>query len=180
MNLCLRPWTLIHGSRGRRPWLCLGWVALAVARGTLLGETDTPRPSPDVSQPKPKPSATRHATFTLPKLTLIRSVFVAPAPGGEGVDPFFPHLTPRAGSAPAEAAPPVVADVAAQLRLKGISGRAGHRLAIINAATLAEGEEAEVKTDAGPVRLRCLQIHNDRVSIQIGKERRELKLVPEG
>lgn len=104
------------------------------------------------------------------------SVFVIPNSPGEGKDPFFPVSTRRA---PPEAiktnTQPVISF---DLQLKGISGPADHRLAIVNNRTLQAGEESEVTTATGRVRVRCLDIKTESVVVQIGSERRELRLRP--
>jgi hypothetical protein len=109
-------------------------------------------------------------------LTIPLSVFVIPDSAKEGKDPFFPLSTRRA--------PPEVIETNSQpivsfdLHLKGISGPTDSRLAIVNNRTLQAGEEAEVTTSNGRVRIRCLDIKRESVVIQIGPERRELRLRP--
>ena len=72
----------------------------------------------------------------------------------------------------------IAAPIVADLRLNGISGPPDHRLAIINNKTFDAGEEAEVNTNAGRLRIRCIEIQPDAVIIQIGGERRVLRLRP--
>jgi hypothetical protein len=69
----------------------------------------------------------------------------------------------------------VVPDV---LTLKGISGVKGRALALINDQTLAVGESGKVRVGTTNVLVRCIEIRNDSVLIQIGesKEQRELSL----
>jgi hypothetical protein len=109
-----------------------------------------------------------------------RSVFVQPLTREEGKDPFFPQsLRPYARQPvlvpiPLTNVPPPVVNV--DLKLKGISGTAEKPLAIINNVTLTEGEERDVMTNTGKQRIKCLQIKGEVVLVQIGIERRELRL----
>ena len=50
------------------------------------------------------------------------------------------------------------------------------RLCLINNGTFAEGEEGEVITAEGKVRIRCIKIKEDSVLIEAGGERQELRL----
>jgi hypothetical protein len=109
-----------------------------------------------------------------------RSVFLQPLTRDEGKDPFFPQsMRPYARQpvlvpvTPTNVPPPVVN---VDLKLKGISGTAEKPLAIINNVTLTEGEERDVMTNTGKQRIKCLQIKGEVVLVQIGIERRELRL----
>jgi hypothetical protein len=122
--------------------------------------------------PETKPGAERPVA---PSNAVPQSVFVVPKNPKEGRDPFFPNSTllwgtvsktPKQTSTP-EAAPMV---------LMGISGTGDHKLAIINNRTLAEGEETEVSSGGGRIRFRCVEIKKDSVIIEVGGERRELRL----
>jgi hypothetical protein len=62
------------------------------------------------------------------------------------------------------------------LRLQGISGGAEKRLAIINNRTFDIGEEAELRIDAKPLKVRCLEIRDRSVLIEINGHRQELAL----
>ena len=107
-----------------------------------------------------------------------QSMFTLPASPLEGRDPFYPHsMRPYAGylaahtnRAVVEAAPIV------ELHLNGISGSAARPLAIINNRTFEVGEQADVYSNAGRSRIRCIEIGPDSVIIQIGGERRMLHL----
>jgi hypothetical protein len=93
----------------------------------------------------------------------VQSVFNLPTNSKEGRDPFFPEST-RALVAAASTNHTV--EITA-LKVRGISGAAGHLLAIINNHTFAVGEEGDVKTAAGPVHVRCLEIQNNAVVVEI-------------
>jgi hypothetical protein len=68
--------------------------------------------------------------------------------------------------------------VAVELKLNGISGIAGRRLAIINNRTFEIGEEGEVVSNAGHVRIVCKDIQADSVRILVSGEERLLRLRP--
>ncbi len=106
-----------------------------------------------------------------------QSVFVIPKTPTEGKDPFFPNATRVYNSD----TPVRVKDPAASvgdLSLKGISGTATEPLAIINTTTFTTGEESDVMTTAGRMRVRCVEINvvKGTVLVQVGGERRELRL----
>lgn len=60
--------------------------------------------------------------------------------------------------------------VPAKLTLKGISGAVSRRFALINDATLARNEEARVRVGATNVLVRCLDIRDKSVLIQVRGE----------
>ena len=74
--------------------------------------------------------------------------------------------------------PTVAVAVTVDLKLNGISGTAARRLAIINNRTFEANEEGVVSTTSGPVRIRCLEIKDDSVLVQVGGEQRVLRLRP--
>lgn len=64
-----------------------------------------------------------------------------------------------------------------ELSLKGISGPASRRMAIVNNQTLGVGEQARVKLGDGEVKVRCLEIAETSAIVMVdGSERRELRL----
>ena len=93
-----------------------------------------------------------------------------------GRDPFFPNSTRRAERTPL-AEEPLVAPIV-QLSLKGISGPAGRRFALINNQPLAPGESAMVRVTGGQVKVHCWEIRESSVVISIAgdPERKELHL----
>lgn len=105
-----------------------------------------------------------------------KSVFRVPASSQEGRDPFFPLSSLRTSQVspskpPAAAAP-------AELELKGISGSADHRLAIINNRTFEPGEEGTVLSNVGRVRITCKEIGADSVRVILNGQERTLTLRP--
>jgi hypothetical protein len=107
-----------------------------------------------------------------------QSVFVMPTNPQEGRDPFFPRSTrPYAAAVLIRPnltnAPPVLQ---LDLHLNGISGLAGKQLAIINGRSFEEGEEGDIISNGAHARIRCLEIKSDSAVVQIGAERRVLRL----
>ena len=79
-------------------------------------------------------------------------------------DPFFPaSLRQAVTNAVAKAVP---AFNASNFVLKGLSGGAGHRLAVINNRTFAIGEKYEVTTPTGKVPITCEEIKEQSVIIR--------------
>jgi hypothetical protein len=152
---------------------CVRAAALAAA-AVLFSGTATHAAPP--KKPAPAPAPTAHmAESNAPSSEppqVPQSVFTIPRNPKEGRDPFYPNSDrlfnppkPKSTSAGAEA-----------LVLNGLSGTARGRLAMINGKTLAEGEETEVATSEGRLRIRCLQIKTDSVVIESAGQRRELRL----
>jgi len=84
-----------------------------------------------------------------------------------------PAPAPMFNGAPT-APPPRYSD----LVLKNISGTAGRRFALINNQTLTAGEAARVKLGDGDVKVRCIEIREQSVVVQVDGQpsQRELKL----
>ena len=96
-----------------------------------------------------------------------------------GKDPFFPNRalgpvvkvpTPKTGEK--------TVDASRFLQLTGLSGAVNRRLAIINNQTLEVGEEREVTTSGGKIKIRCVEIRADSVLIELPNQggRKELQL----
>ncbi len=101
------------------------------------------------------------------------STFGSPTTLNEGRDPFYPNSTRvLAMMRPVEKKGPGPAT----LELKGISGTSDQPLAIINNRTLAVGEEQDVNTAEGRVRVLCLAIEGTKVRVKVQGETRELML----
>jgi hypothetical protein len=128
-----------------------------------------------VACPNAQPQSTNTTATNAP---LAQSVFIMPKGKQEGVDPFFPRSNRPYFGTPVPVAPtnPEPVTVAVELRLKAISGLPEHRLALINNHTFEAGEEGEVVTTTGRMRIRCLEITQDSAVVQVGAERRELHL----
>jgi hypothetical protein len=130
----------------------IAWLAAGLVMA--LPAAAAPAASPAV------PEVVSHSTFVIPK-----------EPRG-GRDPFFPNSNrPYEIATPAQ---PRTADVST-LVLKGISGPANHRLAIINSHTFGAGDEANVVTPQGPIHIRCIEVRPGSAVIESGGQRHELK-----
>ena len=99
------------------------------------------------------------------------SMFTIPARPEYGRDPFFPNSHYMYGVQVIKR--PTTAPVI--LILNGLSGSLDHRLAMINGRTFAEGEEGDLQTSSGRLRIQCLQISSNSV-VDVAGERRELNL----
>jgi len=89
-------------------------------------------------------------------------------------DPFFPLSTRLSDLQVTNVAP--VAYTVASFQLKGLSGTSNQRLALINNRTLATGEDAEVTTASGKVKIHCVQIKVDSVIIRVENQSETLEL----
>jgi hypothetical protein len=97
-----------------------------------------------------------------------RSEFTQPASPKDGRDPFFPtSLRPYATAA----VPNAPTTDLTSLVLQGTSGSPEHRLVIINRVTFGVGDEAEVSTAQGRIRIHCLAITDDAAVVEAGGER---------
>jgi hypothetical protein len=102
----------------------------------------------------------------------ISSVFVQPTSASEGHDPFFPE-----SSRPYESALPTTHAIEiTSLSVKGFSRVLGHEFVIINNHTFGLGDEGDVITTGGRVHIRCLEIRNNSVLIEINGQQHELGL----
>jgi hypothetical protein len=136
-------------------------TVLSLAASASLGVAGEPSPPP----PNAKVEAAADENRTIP-----RSIFTVPTNPKEGRNPFFP----KSGGSSAASTHPTPPSSA--IILNGLGGTPDNRLAIINNRTFAEGEEAEVSTAAGRVRIRCIEIKTGFVVIEVAGERRELRL----
>ncbi len=131
---------------------------------------------PTNARPRATGSPTTATNAASKEIEIPKSVFDLPRTPQEGKDPFFPKSTRVYNSTVVATNAQAAAGSAGDLQLKGFSGTHAHRLAIINNRTFEAGEQGEVTTSTGRVRIRCLEIKTDTVIIQIGAEQRELHL----
>ena len=95
-----------------------------------------------------------------------------------GKDPFFPRSTRRGRAATVLETNVLTTVVSDDFTLKGLSGSADRRLAIINNYTFQTGEESVVKAGGVAVKVRCIEIRERSVIISINGITKELKLRP--
>jgi hypothetical protein len=135
--------------------------------GCLLSFTAAAAP---VAATKPTATATNSLPVEIPK-----SVFVIPAIPKEGRDPFFPNSSR------------VYAVNSAKTKAPQTAGNLTFKLGVLSpkfatiingsaSRTLAPGEETEFNAPGGPYRVKCLEIKEASVIIEINGERRELRM----
>ncbi len=151
---------------------CLNPVIVQAAATNVLVATRNLNARPTAAKSSSAPEAVLAAPVP-------QSAFNVPRKSADGKDPFFPNSTRVYGAeavAKAAGAPTITAD----LSLKGISGTPEQPLAIINTTTFTTGEANEVITKSGRVRVQVVEINMalGTVLLQIGSERRELRLAP--
>lgn len=120
------------------------------------------------------PTGSAPARTYLNELALIKSEFDDSLTTGK--DPFFPRSSRIRGQA-AVTNVPVVLDFP-DLRLKGISGTATQRLALINRYTLAEGESQEIRVNDRSYAITCVAVRERSVVLSWRGQQRELFLRP--
>jgi hypothetical protein len=101
--------------------------------------------------------------------TVTISTFTLPASPAQGRDPFFPNSKHPYEKAIA----PGVGDVSS-LEIRGFVEGGGRRMAIINNHTFAAGDEGDVLTSKGRLRIHCIEIKGNLVVIEVDGQRHEL------
>ncbi len=148
-------------------FLRLNLLALALGGGCFVSNSTAA-----------KTNATAEAAgAVLASAAIPQSVFELPKTPQEGRDPFFPGSTRPYGTLAATATNAPAAQVT-QLALKALAGTAERRFATINNRVFEIGEEGEVTTPGGRVRLRCLEIRESSVLIEVGGVRQQLRMRP--
>jgi hypothetical protein len=114
-----------------------------------------------------------------------RSVFEMPASPKDGHDPFYPDSTRLFANKETRTSTSNAPTVAVQFALKGLAGQANARFATIlpvgggmpaRAIDLAEGDEAQVVTPKGRMKVRCVEIKDESVVIEVAGVQRELRM----
>lgn len=101
-----------------------------------------------------------------------RSIFNQPTSPKDGRDPFFPASLRVFASA---VVPASKTKDLSSLIIRGKSGMPDHPLVIINDVTFAEGDDRDVITPDGRIRIHCLQIIGDVVVIEANGQRHQLR-----
>jgi len=148
--------------------ICLGCLIAALVSAAAQPSSPGKTAAPPAKASNPAKTASGSLSNSAePDIPL--SQFVMPANPKAGRDPFFPSsMHPYAIKSAAKA---VVAEVS--LTLNGITPG---KFVMINGRTFSEGEEGDIKTAAGPRRVRCLKIKEDSAIIEMDGGRRELRL----
>ncbi len=145
----------------RNPRLHAAAAALLAALGPGPVFAESAQPSA-----APKTNEVARADAMVPE-----SVFAVPANPKQGRNPFFPDST---FAKPAQPAKSGQLDVSAFV-LNGITSPP-RRSAMINGRTFEPGEEAEIKLPTGgKVLIKCAEIKDDSVVIQVAGQQRELR-----
>jgi hypothetical protein len=130
-------------------------------------QTPTPSKTPSpAAAAKPDPAVEQEVP---------RAVFVVPTSPKEGRDPFFPNSTLSFPQAVTKTSPTTAA-APPKMSLMGISGTRERPLAILNGKTFGKGEEQEVQSGNTKLRVRCIDIKEDSVIIDVNGERQELHM----
>jgi len=161
----------LHLLRRKAPGaVALGFGLLLFAAWAVTAEEET-NPAANTM-----PSSTATNT-NLARVEIPESEFVVPTSPIQGRDPFFPLSRRVMVEFANDTAKPVKAAPVA-LTLQGISGTESKRYALISGRTLVVGEEAEIVVGAGRARVRCINIKEDSVTIEVDGNVQELKLRP--
>lgn len=140
-------------------------AGLTWASGITVAAADTKAAAP---KPPEKKIAISTGFGNLP------SVFVLPTSVRDGRDPFYPESVRALENAMASSHTVEITS----LKVPGVSGTPGHLFAIINNHTFGIGEEGDVKTASGPVHLRCVEIQNNAVMVEINGQLHRLNVEP--
>lgn len=158
MNTVLKTTNAVPVShRKGRLYAAGALLTLAVAAGFAAPKAAAPVPAPASVEVLPPP----------------QSVFVDRPDFGR--DPFFPKSTRRG----AVVSPNVPVEPMANfgnLALKGISVSNEKRMAIINNKTFEVNEEADIRVNGQPVRVKCTEIRDKSVVIMVNGVSKELFL----
>jgi hypothetical protein len=155
----LRAWT---------PPLAAALICLALTCSAAQTQTSPPA---KVSATAPAATNAAPAQPEIPK-----SVFTIPTAPQEGKDPFYPNSMRLFANQTVVTPTNRPTAIPVELQLKALSGTAGHRLAIINNCTFSPGEEGEVTTNVGRVRIVCVEIKDDSVVVLVGGQQRIVRL----
>ena len=145
-------------------WLC-GCSAALLCLATSAAQTPGKTAAPAGTKPE---AATEQE--------VPRSLFTIPTTPKEGRDPFYPSSTLGFPNANVTRTNNTVAAAPPRMSLMGISGTREKPLAIINGRTFGKGEDQEVPSPNGKLRVKCVEIKEDSVIIDVNGERQELRL----
>lgn len=143
-------------------------LLLGVALASVLAMPAIAAKPPRTARPEPAaPAPPGPMDIQIPK-----SVYKAPENLREGRNPFFPGSNlGRATDGPVR-----TSAESYQLVLNGLTGPP-RRTAMVNGRTFEEGETGEVRMPDGTrVTVKCLKIQDDSAIVQVGSQRKELRL----
>jgi len=157
----------------RFPFFCFGLASLSATAILLTRIAGSAAPPPE----KPEKVLARTRTFdSMGTNPVPTSVFNVPTNKVAGRDPFFPDCNCGVKMVvkidTGESKTPSLG-----LSLQGLSGTTEKPLAIINGRTFEKGETQELPNGTGPrIPLRCVDIRENSVIIEIGGKQQELFL----
>jgi len=149
--------------------LSLLWFLVCLGFANLRGEDGKPAPA------KPASAGATNAATAEPEIP--RSVFIQPTSEKEGRDPFFPNRKAIYVVATVKSSTNTMS-FTGDLKVSGISGTRERPLCVINNTVLAPGDETDVPTPSGKIRVLCLAIQDDTVTISVNGVRQELRFRP--
>lgn len=139
-------------------------VALAIAAGCKA------KPAPAAAPAKPKVAAAQTNAVTGADTNEYVSVFDYDLLPPKGKDPFYP-ASARRSPVPVVTTTTTPVHVNPEFYLKAIIHTSKHSQALVNNSVLEVGEPAEsMRVANGHVKVRCLEIGNDYVIIQVEGE----------
>ena len=150
--------------------------------GLLLAMLLSQAAAPHAAPAQPAAPVTTSASTAPAPSNVVReipqSIFVVSSPTQVVKDPFFPNTTRLAAVAATHPkGTNAVGTVVVDLVLKAIFGTPARPLATVNNATFGVGEEQDVVTPAGRVRVRCIEIslNDESVVVEAAGSQRELR-----
>lgn len=128
----------------------------------------------NAAAPDPKSAAKASPAFrVVAEAPIPQSTFIIPSQPSEGRNPFFPQSIVRVAP---KSVPPTGAFDASSFILNGITSPP-RRTAMINGRTFEPGEEGEVRLPSGARTLiKCEEIRSDSAIINVGGQRREVRM----
>jgi len=142
--------------------------------GVALVLSLSPASAAPTAKAEPVPAVAQAGKIEIPK-----SEFIIPSAPGEGRDPFFPDSTrvsltqkPVTDKAGTKAPAPAL------FTLKAITASGGRRVASINNRPFEAGEEGDIAFGSSRVRVRCVEVREDSVIIDVDGQTQELRLRP--
>ncbi len=133
-----------------------------------------PASAAPTAKAEPVPAVAPAAKIEIPK-----SEFVIPSAPGEGRDPFFPDSTRvLLAQKPATDKPGTKVTAPVMFTLKAITASGGRRVASINNRPFEAGEEGEIAFGPSRIRVRCVEVREDSVLIEVDGQTQELRLRP--
>jgi hypothetical protein len=154
------------------PALCGLCLALLIAAGC-----GPKAPPAAASKPKTEAPKTNAAAVTQTNLSNEYTSVFEDLPSRKGKDPFFPSSHRR--DVAAETAADANAHVDPVLVLKAVIRTSTHSQAVINNEIFETGEMQPVRVPNGHVRVRCIEIGNDYVLVQVEGESEPKRLMME-